>query len=207
MRTKRCRACTLCTNKALIVAGGESEAIRMVAITAILNTATLQWFTAVDLPQPMFCGSLVQVSDDRIYMLGVYDKGRSPIKSVYTCSLNALLQSCNPKSLRVRLARSLLPPEVWRSVTDIPAIESSYVSLHGRLLAIGGMHLESKPITAVHMYDPSTNSWEVISHMATPRSLCYAAVLPDNQLIVVGGCTDVDYTKTDSVEIATSHFE
>jgi hypothetical protein len=209
MPTKRYGACVLRTNKALIVAGGQGDCAK-VATTEVLNTATLQWSTAVDLPQPMFCGSLLQVDDDRIYMVGMYDKGSSPIKSVYTCSLNTILQSCNQQSFGMRPARSLLPSQVWKSVTDnIPAIDSSYVSLHDRLLAIGGKHPGSKPITAVHMYDPSTNSWEVVSHMATPRLNCYAAVLPDNQLIVVGGYTG-GYTgsgNTDSVEIATSHFE
>ena len=55
-----------------------------------------------------------------------------------------------------------------------------------------------------HMYNPTTNSWEVINHMTTPRWDCIAAVLPNNQLIVVGGKTGRDhYTKTDSVEFAT----
>ena len=40
--------------------------------------------------------------------------------------------------------------------------------------------------------------------MATPRDGCYAAVLPDNQLVVVGGVIDHRPTFTDSVEIATS---
>ena len=202
MPTKRYGACALCTNKALIVAGGEGLSSK-VATTEVLNTVTLQWSTAVDLPQPMFGGSLVQVSDDRLYMLGTFDKDNSPIKLVYTCSLNALLQLCNPQSFGVHPARSLSPSQVWRSVTDIPAIDSSYVSLLGRLLAIGGKDSDNKPITAIYMYDPSTNSWEVISNMAIPRRNFYAAVLPDNQLIVVGGCIG-DYTITDSVEIATS---
>jgi N-acetylneuraminic acid mutarotase len=208
MQTERYGACVLCVNTALIVAGGEGRpTISKIASTEVLNTATLQWSIAVDLPQPMFCGSLLQVSDDRIYVLGAYGKDTSPIKSVYTCSLNALLQSCNPQSFGIHpaAARSLLPSEVWRSVTDIPAIDSSYVSLHGQLLAIGGKHSDNKPITNIHMYDLSTNSWEVISHMTTPRTKCYTAVLPDNQLIVVGGYTGSG--SSDSVEIATSHFE
>ena len=57
-----------------------------------------------------------------------------------------------------------------------------------------------KPTSAVHMYNPTTNFWEVISHMATPRYNCYAAVLPNNQLMVVGGKTDSG--ETDSVELA-----
>ena len=202
MPTKRYGACALCTNNALIVAGGSAGyRIGKVATTEVLNTATLQWSTAVDLPQPTFCGSLLQVSDDRVYMLGAYGKDNSPIKSVYTCSLNTLLQSCNPRSFGMHPARSLLPSEVWRSVTDIPAIDSSYVSLHGQLLAIGGKDSGNKPITAVHMYDPLTNSWEVISHIITPRKKCYASVLPDSQLIIVGGYTGSG--STDSVEIAT----
>jgi serine/threonine protein kinase len=206
MPTKRYGVCALCINKALIVAGGEGRpTISKVATSEVLNTTTLQWSTAVDLPRPMFCGSLLQVSDDRIYMLGAYDKGFRPIRSVYTCSLNAFLQSCNPQSFGMHPARSLLPSQVWKSATDIPAIGSSYVSLHGRLLAIGGTHSDDKPSTAVHMYDPSTNAWEVVSHIATQRRRCYVAVLPDNQLIVVGGNTGSD--NTDSVEIATSHFE
>ena len=113
------------------------SAISKITTTEVLNTATLQWSMAVDLPQPMFCGSLLQVSDDRIYLLGAYGKGTSPIKSAYTCSLIALLQSCNLQSLMTPVW-SPVPSEVWRSVTDIPAVDSSYVSIHGRLLAIGG---------------------------------------------------------------------
>ena len=202
MHTKRYGACVLGTNKALIVAGGQGPSGK-VATTEVLNTATLQWSIAIDLPQPTFCGSLLQVNEDRVYMLGAYDKDNSPIKSVYTCSLNTLLQSCNPQSFGIHPARSLSPFQVWRSVTNIPAIDSSYVSLHGRLLAMGGRDSGNKPITAIHMYDPHTNLWEVVSHMITPRKKCYVAVLPDNQLIVVGGYTDSDGTKTDSVEIAT----
>ena len=63
------------------------------------------------------------------------------------------------------------------------------VSLHGRLLTIGEQDSDYKPTTAVMvaMHQPTTNSWEVISHMTIPKSICLAAVLPDNQLRVVGG--------------------
>ena len=104
---------------------------------------------------------------------------RCPIESVYSCSLSALLQSCNPQSLGAHPASSndLSPSKVWRRVPDIPAIDSAYISFCDHLLAIGEKDLDNKPITAVHVYNPSTKSWEVISHMAKPRSSCYAAVL------------------------------
>jgi hypothetical protein len=54
------------------------------------------------------------------------------------------------------------------------------------------------------MYNPTTDSWEVISHMGTPRCDCIAAVLPNNQLMVVGGFTVASlFLKTDSVEFAS----
>ena len=59
-----------------------------------------------------------------------------------------------------------------------------------------------QPTTAVYMYNSATNSWEIISHMTTGRFDCFAAVLPDNQLIVVGGYIN-RFTETDSVEFAS----
>ena len=97
MPTKRYGACALRIESALIVAGGDGEAgTGKLATTEVLNTATLQWSTVVDLPQQMFGGSLLRIGSDSVYLLGAYDRDQHPVKSVYTCSLNALLQSYNP---------------------------------------------------------------------------------------------------------------
>ena len=50
------------------------------------------------------------------------------------------------------------------------------------------------------MYILTTNSWEIISHMKVGRYDCFAAVLPNNQLMVVGGFTD-SFSTTDTVEV------
>ena len=169
MPTKRYGACALSIESALIVAGGDGEAgTGKLATTEVLNTATLQWSTVVDLPQQMFGGSLLRIGSDSVYLLGAYDRDRHPVKSVYTCSLNALLQSYNPQSLGERLARSLSLSKVWRRVTDIPTIDSSFVSLHDQLLAIGGKDSSDECTTAVHRYHPPSNSWKVISNMTIP---------------------------------------
>ena len=78
MPTSRYGACALCTGAALIVAGGEGNADNTgkLATIEVLNTATLQWSTAVDLPQQMFGGSLLQISNDTLCMVGAY--GRYP---------------------------------------------------------------------------------------------------------------------------------
>ena len=92
-------------------------------------------------------------------------------------------------------------PKVWHQLPDTPVTFSSWLVLHGQLLAVGGCDSDDKQTTAIRMYNTTTNSWEVISHMATPRRRCLVAVLPHNELMVVGGTTRDD--KTDSVEVAT----
>ena len=134
-------------------------------------------------------------------MLGGFDQsGQS--KSVFTCSLTALLQSYQPQSLVERLKTLSLAnrPKVWHQLADTPVISSTCASLQGRLLAVGGKDSDDKKTTAIHMYNTTTNSWEVISHMTTPRRQCLVTVLPHNELMVVGGFTPNG--ATDSVEIA-----
>ena len=176
----------------------------MLKTVEVLNTETREWHTAADLPQPLTYSSLT-LCGDLVYLLGGFNKDKVAINSVYSCSLTSLLSSTGSTSLGGRLVSTLTQSSKispWNRVADLPVYSSTAVSLHGRLLAIGGEDSKGEPTTAVHMYQPTTNSWEVISHMTTPRSVCLSAVLPDNQLMVVGGYIST-YEKTDSVELAS----
>ena len=137
-------------------------------------------------------------------MLGGVNQNQERSKSVFTCSLTALLQSCQPQSLGAQVKTLSLAsgPKVWHQLADTPVTLSICASLHGRLLAVGGCDSDDKETTAIHMYNTTTNSWEVISHMATPRRQCLVAVLPHNELMVVGGFT-LHSGFTDSVEVAS----
>ena len=138
---------------------------------------------------------------DLVYLLGGYNKGGDVTNSLYYCPLNTFLSSTGSKSLIGHVLSTLWNRSPWNSVADLPVKGSTAVSLHGRLLAIGGKDSEGEPATAVYMYQPTTDSgsWEIISHMTTPRHWCLAVVLPGNQLMVVGGWTTGD-KKCDSVE-------
>ena len=135
-------------------------------------------------------------------------------KSVYACSVRALLQSCVPIASSGEAAASFKTGTsledkyvgVWRQVADLPVTHSTCESFHGRLLAIGGEMDSGEPSTAVYMYDSTTNSWEIISHMTTSWRDCFtASVLPDNQLMVVGGMTGrYGSAITDTVEVANT---
>ena len=190
MPTKRDGSTALCTGAALIVAGGYKPGSRLRTVE-VMSTETLQWSTAADLPKPI-CQAPAAVCGDQLYILGE--------ANMYTCSVLALIQSHESVPASIRIGNRGVA-RVWREVTALPVMETTCVSIHGRLLAIGGWGSDRKPTTSIHMYNPTTDSWEVISHMGTPRYNCIAAVLPDDQLMVVGGCTTGGGV-TDSVEFA-----
>ena len=93
--------------------------------------------------------------------------------------------------------------DTWRQVADLPVTEPTCESFDGRLLAIGGMtDMSSVEYSrAMYQYNSTTNTWGIISHMISGRHKCFSAVLPDNQLVIVGGTTNSGTTGT--VEIAS----
>ena len=93
---------------------------------------------------------------------------------------------------------------IWKKVAAPPVIDTTFVSGHGQLVAIGGVGSDKKSTTAVYVYNPTTDSWEVISHMWAPRHRCIAALLPNklNQLMVVEGIINT-FRPFKSVEFAS----
>ena len=117
--------------------------------------------------------------------------------------MSTFLRSCF-KYPQQKGAASAYKDSVWEQLADLPVKQPTCESICGRLLAIGGIMDSGKYSTAVHMYNSTTNSWEIISHMITGRRDCFTAVLPDNQLMVVGGVTDYDVDGlTDRVELTS----
>ena len=87
----------------------------------------------------------------------------------------------------------------WTRLASIPTLEgSSLATLRGRVLAIGGYNDYSGRTGAIHCYDVATNSWSVISEMPTPRYQVLTAVLPSNELVVVGGYETYSFTEIGS---------
>ena len=202
MPTKRWGAGALCTGVALIVAGGRGEGVTLKTVE-VMDTLTEdgQWFTtSASLPEPLLYPS-VTACGEHVYMLGGQDNDMESTKSVYTCPVSSIM------AMKERLTKSLTPPKetsVWSRVGDLPVTHCMCVSLHGQLLAVGGKDQHKKTTTAVHKYNPNIDSWEVISHMETPRSDCYVAILRNNKLMVIGGRAGT--RETDSVEYVTVHL-
>ena len=199
MPTKRYGTAAGCSGKSLVVAGGSGGDHKLLHTVEVMDSETLQWSTASSLPFLLRYASAT-ICQDRVYLLGYYM--RNEPRSVLACSIADLLQSCRSQSLGARLETLTL----WHQVADLPLCASSCASLCGQLLAVGGSNDSFKNYTtAIHQYNPATNSWEVISHMPTARYDTLVAVLPGNKLMVVGGykCKSGTWIGTDIVEIAT----
>ena len=98
MPTKRWLTAVVCSGRlrSLVIAGGWGEGDKYLSTVEVMDTVTLQWSTASSLPHPLR-EATATLCGDQVYMLGGFGKsGRS--KSVFTCSLAALLQSFQPQS-------------------------------------------------------------------------------------------------------------
>ena len=166
----------VCRGRNVIAAGGSGDGGRIVTTVEILDTELRQWSSAASLPHPMTWASIT-VCEDLLYLLGGYDqngKTLSVLTSFITDLLHQQQETANQSS-------------VWRRAADAPYYRSTAVSVGGQLLAIGGYEEHGENTSAIVAYDPTSDSWQDMGHMATPRRLPLVAVLPSNQLIVAGG--------------------
>ena len=175
MPTKRSHTAAVTTKQHLIVAGGRSQSNRLDTVE-VMDVQTLVWSRAASLPHP-YTRASAAICGDQLYMLGGWGKDGAVTKSVLTCSLAKLLQSCSETSSDL----------VWHRITDIPVYSTTCAAVNGELVAAGGVDAKDKDTAAVHKYDPATDSWDIISNMPTARSCSLVAVLPTNKIMVVGG--------------------
>ena len=187
------------TDTSLIVAGGW-DPDRDKAPVEVMDTKTLRWSTVASLPHPRWQATAT-ICGGRMYFGGGYN-GTDWTKSVLMCEVSDLLQSATtqPQSPPGRSRAS----QVWREIAELHHINSPLITLQGQLLAIGGTVTASGEgeTSEVRQYDVITNSWNVISHMTKTRHQFFAAVLPKDRVMVVGGWLPGDRGK-DHVEIAS----
>ena len=176
MPTARYFLAAVCRGRNVIAAGGYGDGDRRVRTVEILDTELRQWSSAASLPHPMKSASIT-VCEDLLYLLGGTDQNGRTL-SVLTSSITDLLHHQQETANQVT---------VWRQAADAPYYRSTAVSVGGQLLAIGGEDEHWKNTSAIVAYDPTSDSWQDMGYMATPRNQTLVAVLLSNQLIAAGG--------------------
>ena len=177
MPTARCDLAAVCRGRNVIAAGGSGGGGRILSTVEILDTDLRQWSSAASLPHPMWAASIT-VCGDLLYLLGGLDQNDHRTLSVLTSSITDLLHQQQETANQ---------PAVWRRAADAPYYWSTAVSVGGQLLAICGEDEAREDTSAIVAYDPTSDSWQDMGHMTTPRSYPLVALLPSNELIVAGG--------------------
>ena len=183
------------TDTSLIVAGGWGPD-KEKAPVEVMDTKTLRWSTVASLPHPRQQATAT-ICGGRMYIGGGWSTSGAT-KSVLMCEVSDLQSATTqPQSLTDT-------SQVWREIAVLQHISSPLITLRGQLLAIGGTVTESGEgeTSEVRQYDVITNSWNVISHMTKTQHQCFAAVLPNDRVMVVGGWLPGD-RGTNHVEIAS----
>lgn len=166
MPTERERPAVVTTYTHLVVAGGGTRLVAGLSTVEVLNFQTLQWASASNSPKALENPNMT-ICDGQLYL--------SEDKTIFSCSVEELLNGTI----------------VWNKQTDIPLPHGASLATLGRhMLAIGGSDgsVKSTPTGAIYYYNKRSDSWRVSGEIPTPRYATLVAVLPTNELVVVGGC-------------------
>ena len=200
MPTKRFYTAAVCSGRSLIVTGGE-DGCNTLDTAEVLDTDTRQWSIACSLIHP-FSEATISICGERLYMLGGYDDQTGKIRSVFSCSVPELLQSCQPQLLAGKLRTTPANPStIWRCVADAPHYWSSCATLCGQLVAVGGREAGNINTSAITGYNETTDSWEAMGDMPTARFHALVVILNGKMMVVGGYVGGLFVTETDVVEI------
>ena len=187
MNTERARCTAISSDSTLIVIGGltmNSSGSQDIQSVEILNTDEKQWTTAIDIPQPLHACS-GQIVDDTLYLLGGLNTFNAS-KTVYYCSVVDLLTSCRSSPFRAKFA-ARFSSTMWSTIRDMPVTEATCIKYNNHLIAIGGRDEKNIPTDSVYAYDKQKNIWHKIDSLNNPRTLCFASVLQNDSILVIGG--------------------
>ena len=208
MPTKRFNTAAVCSGHSLIVAGGKDDHNKRLATVEVLDTDIQQWSIANSLSHP-FTEATISVCGERLYMLGGYDEDVS--RSVLSCSIPELLQSCQPQppagELPTAPTKQSTKAMLWQHVADVPQYWSSCATFCGQLVAVGGYEAD-KNTSAIFGFNETTGSWEAMGNMPTARRQALVAILNGKMMVVggkiggrIGGSVGGRWSETDEVEI------
>ena len=79
------------------------------------------------------------------------------------------------------------------AASSIPrAMHTATALPDGRILIVGGLSTNNRPLSSVQIYDPFNNTWTNAAPMRTARFQHAAVALPDGRILVTGGMKHAD---------------
>lgn len=171
---KTCRADpAVSTYKQYLVVAGGNDGSDLTAVE-ILDTDNNQWLSTTELPMSC-CHMSSAIIENTMYLLG-----GTLGKQVLSVSLQAFAQTHD-----VNLQ--------WCSLPDAPLEDSVTITLHRKLLAVGGRH-NKRFSSAIYFYDQKKEKWTKVGDLPFEQAICVCCVLQntENCEILVAGGRDYD---------------
>ena len=195
MPTARCSCSSISHGSTVIVAGGVTcrDPWTLTRAVEVLHIEENSWFTkshwSVVEQMPLIAYMAIPlIVSDNLYITAGLDRDEcSTSCNIVMASLPELLQSSN---------KNTSSGQVWYKLPDMPY--SACISHHqGRLITFSGCHRVEQPtdepilqsVPLIHIYNPSTNSWDCIGKIPFEYLLCRSVHIRNNQILFIGGLT------------------
>ena len=174
MPTARSCATAVAYHSMLIVVGGIIEVEGkwiILSTTELLDTTNGCWYTCNNLPSPRK-QMKAAIMNDKLYLLGGFDKDRKPSPQVFVASLDTL----STHQLN------------WQSAPNTPWCFSTPIVLYNKfLLTVGGW--QQRLTSEVYIFNPSTGQWKHLTNIPAARSGPAVVGVADS-ILVIGGTTN-----------------
>jgi hypothetical protein len=173
--------------KWLVVAGGKTGRDSHSNKVEILDTLSGQWYEGS--PIPSGCSEMSSAINGNMWYLSSGFNCLGSNKHVLSVNLDELISQALPQST----SNTSPPlPSPWQTLTDIPLTFSAVLVLNGALMTIGGIGS-----SAIHHYQPSSKSWVKVGDLPIQRYQCACTVLPNGEILAVGGITNIGSNRVD----------
>ena len=197
--TPRSSASAIVYGDYLIVLGGQNDNGEPLNIVEVLHIPTQTWETASHLPIEV-AGASVVACGDMAYLVGGCTRSLTSLQTVYCASIRSILASCRRF---FNFNDKIISRGIWKQLHDCPFTKMTALCSGNQLLAFGGEEVtkaaKSHPAEWIWCYDSEENTWTPVQGMPTARKLCCVTMLPNNNMVIIGG--EPDFTRIDIAEI------
>ena len=172
----------------VIVAGGGKGGSDDIEI--LNTTQPYQWvITNILLPEPMWA-IFPTISDNKIIIVGYSSDLR--YNGVYQLPVDIITSSTTTSN----------QPVQWMELPSAPHYETITIPNSHPPVIMGGNDLQDVLTSDVAMLDESTNKWNTVSSLSSPRFNVAVVPIDSDTILVLGGCTggeDVAGAKAHSI--------
>ena len=200
--TPRSSASAFVYREYLVVIGGQNEQGEIVGLVEVLHLPTQTWETAARLAVPV-AGASTVVCAGMVYLVGGVGQSACT-QSVQMAPARKILSSCHRFSILSSITSEFgSARSIWKQLHDCPFTKMTAMVSGNQLLAFGGEQVtksaNAEAAEWIWIYDQEEDTWCPVQGMPSPRKLCAVTMLPDGNVVILGG--DPEYTKIDIAEV------